>query len=89
MVQRLLKEDRTDAVLAIKSRSAGGPRLRMARRGYYRVLGISSRLQLVPSGRCCGTGSSQPSHPLTAYLERRQLSRPVEVSEYLRVLIIQ
>jgi hypothetical protein len=50
MVQRLLKEERTDAVLAIKSRSAGGPLLRMARRGYYRALGISSRLQLVPSG---------------------------------------
>jgi glycosyltransferase involved in cell wall biosynthesis len=50
MVQRLLKEEFTDAVLAIKSRSAGGPLLRMARRGYYRALGISSRLQLVPSG---------------------------------------
>jgi len=50
MVQRLLKEERTDAVLAIKSRSAGGPILRMARRGYYKALGISSRLQLVPSG---------------------------------------
>jgi hypothetical protein len=50
MVQRLLKEQGKDAVLAIKSRSAGGPLLRMARRGYYRVLGISSRLQMVPSG---------------------------------------
>jgi glycosyltransferase involved in cell wall biosynthesis len=50
MVQRLLREEQTDAVLAIKSRSAGGPLLRMARRGYYRALGISSRLQLVPSG---------------------------------------
>ena len=50
MVQRLLREEQTDAVLAIKSRSAGGPLLRMARRGYYRALGVSSRLQLVPSG---------------------------------------
>ncbi len=50
MVQRLLREEQTDAVLAIKSRSAGGPLLRMGRRGYYRALGISSRLQLVPSG---------------------------------------
>lgn len=50
MVQRLLKEEQIDAVLAIKTRSAGGPLLRMARRGYYRALGISSRLQLVPSG---------------------------------------
>lgn len=50
MVQRLLREEQTDAVLAIKSRSAGGPLLRMARRGYYRALGVTSRLQLVPSG---------------------------------------
>jgi hypothetical protein len=49
MVQRLLKGKPTDAVLAIKSRSADGPPLRMARRGYYKALGISSRLQLVPS----------------------------------------
>jgi glycosyltransferase involved in cell wall biosynthesis len=50
MVQRLLKEEHTDAVLAIKTSSSGGPLLRMARRGYYRALGLSSRLQLVPSG---------------------------------------
>jgi glucosyltransferase len=50
MVQRLLKEDSTDAILAIKSQSTGGPLLRLARRGYYKALGISSRLQLVPSG---------------------------------------
>lgn len=50
MVQRLLKEEQTDAVLAIKSRSAGGPLLRLARQTYYKALGISSRLQLVPSG---------------------------------------
>jgi glycosyltransferase involved in cell wall biosynthesis len=50
MVQRLRREELTDAVLAIKSRSAGGPMLRLARRGYYKALGISSRLQLVPSG---------------------------------------
>ena len=50
MVQHLFNEERSDAVLAIKSRSAGGPMLRMARRGYYRALGMSSRLELVPSG---------------------------------------
>lgn len=50
MVQRLFREEQTDAVLAIKTRSAGGPLLRTARRGYYKALGISSRLQLVPSG---------------------------------------
>jgi len=50
MVKRLLKEKRMDAVLAIKSRSAGGPLLRMARYGFYGALGVSSRLQLVPSG---------------------------------------
>jgi len=50
MVQHLLREESTDAVLAIKSRSAGGPLLRMARRGYYKALGVSTRLQLVPSG---------------------------------------
>ena len=50
MVQRLLREESTDAVLAIKSRSAGGPLLRMSRRGYYRALGASTRLHVVPSG---------------------------------------
>jgi hypothetical protein len=50
MVRRLLHERRTDAVMAIKRSSTGGPLLRVARRAYYIVLGISSRLQLVPSG---------------------------------------
>jgi hypothetical protein len=36
MVQRLLKEEHTDAVLVIKTSSSGGPLLRMARRGYCR-----------------------------------------------------
>jgi glycosyltransferase involved in cell wall biosynthesis len=50
MVQRLLREEQTDAVLAIKTRSAGGPTIRMARGAYYNALQLSSRLQLVPSG---------------------------------------
>lgn len=35
-MQRLLKEEHTDAVLVIKTSSSGGPLLRMARRGYCR-----------------------------------------------------
>ena len=50
MMKCLLNEEATDAVLAIKRQSAGGPLLRLARRWYYKVLGISSRLQIVPSG---------------------------------------
>lgn len=50
MVVRLLQDNSKDAVLAVKSRSAGGPLLQMARRTYYKALGYSSRLQQVPSG---------------------------------------
>lgn len=50
MVVRLLDDNSKDAVLAVKSRSAGGPMLQMARRTYYKALGYSSRLQQVPSG---------------------------------------
>ena len=50
MVRTLLQDPELDAVLAVKKRSAGGPLLRLARRAYYRILGYSSRLQVVPSG---------------------------------------
>ena len=50
MVRTLLQDPELDAVLAAKKRSAGGPLLRLARRAYYRILGYSSRLQVVPSG---------------------------------------
>jgi glycosyltransferase involved in cell wall biosynthesis len=50
MGQTLLESPELDAVLAVKKRSSGGPLLRMARKLYYRALGYSSRLQLVPGG---------------------------------------
>ncbi len=50
MVAKLLHDNSKDAVLAVKSRSTGGPLLQMARRTYYKALGYSSRLQQVPSG---------------------------------------
>lgn len=50
MVRTLLERPELDAVLAVKKRSAGGPLLRLARRLYYRVLGLSSRRRLVPNG---------------------------------------
>lgn len=50
MVRALLERPDLDAVLAVKKRSAGGPLLRLARRLYYRILGLSSRRRLVPSG---------------------------------------
>lgn len=50
MVRTLLERPELDAVLAVKKRSAGSPLLRLARRIYYRVLGLSSRRPLVPSG---------------------------------------
>jgi hypothetical protein len=50
MVWALLERPELDAVLAVKKRSAGGPLLRLARRLYYRILGLSSRSRLVPSG---------------------------------------
>lgn len=50
MVRTLLEKPEHDAVLAVKKRSAGGPLMRLARRGYYRALGLSSRRPLVPSG---------------------------------------
>jgi glycosyltransferase involved in cell wall biosynthesis len=50
MARRLLEQPELDAVLALKTRSTGGPLLRLSRRLYYRVLGYSSRLIMVPSG---------------------------------------
>jgi glycosyltransferase involved in cell wall biosynthesis len=50
MVRTLLERPELDAVLAVKKRSAGSPLLRLARRLYYRALGLSSRRPLVPSG---------------------------------------
>jgi glycosyltransferase involved in cell wall biosynthesis len=50
MARRLLDEPELDAVLALKKVSAGGPLIRLARRLYYKVLGYSSRLRMVPSG---------------------------------------
>ncbi len=50
MGRTLLQQPELDAVLAVKSVSAGGPALRLARRSYYKVLDSFTRLQLVPSG---------------------------------------
>jgi glycosyltransferase involved in cell wall biosynthesis len=50
MVRTLLERPELDAVLAMKKRSSGGPLLRLVRRMYYWVLGLSSRQRLVPSG---------------------------------------
>jgi glycosyltransferase involved in cell wall biosynthesis len=50
MTRRLMEHPELDAVLALKTQSSGGPLLRLSRRLYYRVLGYSSRLILVPSG---------------------------------------
>jgi len=50
MVRALLERPDLDAVLALKKRSAGGPLLHLARRVYYRILGLSSRRRMVPSG---------------------------------------
>lgn len=50
MVRHLLEQPQHDAVLAVKTRSAGGPLLRLARRTYYRALSLSSRRPMVPSG---------------------------------------
>lgn len=50
MVRTLLERSDLDAVLAVKRRSAGGALLRLARRLYYRILGVSSRRTMVPMG---------------------------------------
>jgi hypothetical protein len=46
----LLEKPELDAVLAVKKRSTGSLMLRIARRTYYKILGYSSRLQVVPGG---------------------------------------
>lgn len=50
MARTLINRKEIDAVMAIKQRSSGSPILRVARRSYYKVLGYSSRLEMVPSG---------------------------------------
>lgn len=50
MVRSLLEQPQHDAVLAVKTRSTGGPLLRLLRRTYYRALGLSSRRPMVPNG---------------------------------------
>ena len=50
MVRALLERPELDASLAVKKRSAGGPLLRLARRIYYRGLGLTSRRAQVATG---------------------------------------
>lgn len=50
MVRTLIQSPDRDAVLAVKRCSTGGPLLQLARALYYKALGYSSRLPLVPSG---------------------------------------
>lgn len=50
MVRTLLQRSDLDAVLAVKQGSAGSRLLRLTRRMYYKALGYSSRLAIVPSG---------------------------------------
>jgi hypothetical protein len=50
MVKVLLEHQEIDAVLGVKKRSSGGIAIRLARRIYYQVLGLSSRRPVVPGG---------------------------------------
>jgi glucosyltransferase len=50
MVRKLIQDESHDACLCLKQKSSGGPLLRASRHSYYKILGYSSRLQLVPSG---------------------------------------
>jgi glycosyltransferase involved in cell wall biosynthesis len=50
MVRDLLLNDKYDACLSLKQKSSGGPLLRVSRHSYYKILGYSSRLQIVPDG---------------------------------------
>ena len=50
MVRDLLLNETYDACLSLKQKSAGGPLLRASRHSYYKILGYSSRLQIVPDG---------------------------------------
>ena len=50
MVGNLLERPDLDAVIAVKRRSNGNPLMRLARHTYYKALGYSSRLLMVPDG---------------------------------------
>lgn len=50
MVRELIEEESYDACLCLKQKSSGGPLLRASRHSYYKILGYSSRLQVVPRG---------------------------------------
>ena len=50
MVRDLLLNKTYDACLSLKQKSAGGPLLRASRHSYYKILGYSSRMQVVPDG---------------------------------------
>ena len=50
MVGNLLERPDLDAVLALKRRSSGNPLIRLGRHTYYKALGYSSRLLMVPDG---------------------------------------
>jgi len=50
MVRNLLQNESYDACLSLKQKSAGGALLRASRHSYYKILGYSSRLRIVPNG---------------------------------------
>jgi dolichol-phosphate mannosyltransferase len=50
MVRDLLLNETYDACLSLKQKSSGGPLLRALRHSYYKILGYSSRLQIVSDG---------------------------------------
>jgi len=50
MVRELLQNEAYDGCLCLKTKSAGSPLVRASRHSYYKILGYSSRLQIVPDG---------------------------------------
>lgn len=50
MIESLIARPKADSILAVKTRSAGSPFVRLARHSYYKFLDYSSRLQSVPRG---------------------------------------
>jgi glycosyltransferase involved in cell wall biosynthesis len=50
MVRDLLLNEKYDVCLSLKQKSSGGPLLRVSRHSYYKKLGYSSRLQIMPDG---------------------------------------
>jgi len=50
MVRELLQNETYDGCLCLKTKSTGSPLMRASRYGYYKILGYSSRLQIVPDG---------------------------------------